>query len=362
MDNPALYIGLMSGTSLDAIDAVLIDFTNSPRIAGTLELAMPANIREEIRSLNTPCTNDLARSLVLDKKLAGLFSQAVLQLLAQASTPARMVAAIGSHGQTLRHAPDGDNGYSLQAGDPNLIAERTGITVVADFRMRDIAAGGQGAPLVPAFHQAVFSCPGENRVIINIGGMANISLLYADGRTGGFDTGPGNVLMDHWCEKNRGDPFDRDGEWAKSGVLNTHLLAQMLEEPFFRKPPPKSTGRDRFDAHWLEQFNLPGIPPEDVQATLLELTAQSICDAIPDEMNKLYLCGGGANNRQLASRVAAISGKPVESTQALGIPAKWVEAAAFAWLAKQAMNNQPGNLPEVTGARGKRVLGGIYQK
>jgi len=362
MDERSLYIGLMSGTSLDAIDAALIDFSNDVKLIEAIEINIPTDIRDEIYALNTPCLNELSRSLILDKKLAALFSKAVIQLLKKTGYSSNKITAIGSHGQTLRHSPDGDYGYSLQVGDPNCISEQTGITVVADFRSRDIAAGGQGAPLVPAFHQTVFISPEENRAIINIGGMANISLLFNNEQNGGFDTGPGNVLMDYWCQKNTGKHYDLNGAWAETGQVDITLLNEMLAEPYFKKQPPKSTGREMFDGHWVEQFNVEEIPPENVQATLLELTAQSICHAVPEETDAIYLCGGGALNTKLLKRISELGNKKTHTTEKLGIAPEWVEATAFAWLAKQTINHQAGNAPEATGAKGNRVLGGIYRK
>ena len=360
MKDEPLYIGIMSGTSLDGIDVVMADFSAGVSILDSVEAEIPSAIRHEIRELNTPCPNDLARSLVLDKQLGRLFGNAVQQLLDKTAFDPARISAIGSHGQTLRHAPSGENGYSLQVGDPNLIAEITGIPVVADFRMRDVAAGGQGAPLVPAFHQAIFSSPAESRAVINIGGMANVTLLHRDGSVGGFDTGPGNVLLDHWCQQHQGAAFDRNGEWAQGGRIIPELLEAMLQESYFHQPPPKSTGREQFDAHRLGQFKLSAQAPEDVQATLLELTARSICSALPEETETLFVCGGGANNLFLMERITKISRKKVQTTEALGIPPRWVEATAFAWLAKQTMEGRTGNLPEVTGACGKRILGGVY--
>lgn len=360
MENLALYIGLMSGTSLDAVDAILMDLSDGISVVETLATELPDALRQEIRALNSTQDNELTRSLVLGKQLAILFSDAVLALLNKADIEADRITAIGSHGQTLRHAPGGDFGYSLQIGDPSTIAERTGITVVADFRNRDIAAGGQGAPLVPAFHQAVFSSPTENRAIINIGGMANISIFLTDGSTQGFDTGPGNVLINHWIQQQTGKAYDQDGAWAKSGKIDQTLLEEMLNEPYFRLRPPKSTGRELFDAHWLAQFRLGHLKAEDIQATLTELTATTITQALPDNIEKLFICGGGAYNHYLMQRLAQISGKPVASTAELGIAPEWVEAAAFAWLAKQTFNHAAGNLPAATGATGIRILGGIY--
>ena len=361
ISSPSLYIGLMSGTSLDAIDAVLVDFSDGCQLLGTIDLAMPTDVREEILALNSPCENELQRSLVLDKRLAHLFAEAVSQLLVVSKVEAKAIHAIGSHGQTLRHAPSLPWGYSLQIGDPNTLAEMSGINVVADFRRRDIAAGGQGAPLVPAFHQALFSDAHESRAIVNIGGMANVSLLYKDGTYSGFDTGPGNVLMDHWCTMHKQCNFDSNGDWAKSGRVIDELLTSMLSESFFRLPPPKSTGRECFDGHWLaKHLHGKDYAHADVQATLLELTATSICDAIDANIDSIYLCGGGAYNLQLKNRIAALSGKTTTVTGELGIAAQWVEAAAFAWLAKQTMHGLASNAPSATGAKGPRILGAIY--
>lgn len=350
----------MSGTSLDGIDAILVDFSRHPHIIETHSAELPDALREEIHALNSLQPNELGRSLVLGKQLAHLFGKAAKQLLDKTGIPPKAVTAIGSHGQTLRHAPDGPHGFSLQVGDPSTIAELTGITVVADFRNRDIAAGGQGAPLVPAFHQAVFSHIGINRAIINIGGMANASVFRGHDIVHGFDTGPGNVLMNHWTQQHTGNSYDANGEWARSGQVNRQLLDRLLQDPYFRQAPPKSTGREHFDMHWLESFHPQTLAPADVQATLLELTARSIVDALPNDMDEMFICGGGARNLYLMERLASLSGITVASTDVLGIAPEWVEAAAFAWLARQCINHACGNLPEATGAEGARILGGIY--
>ena len=360
MPTRELYIGLMSGTSLDAIDAVIIELSEHPHIIDSFSSPIPEDIHLEILALNSIQPNELNRSLVLGKKLAILFSETIKALLAKNKLSPEQIKAIGSHGQTLRHSPDGSHGYSLQIGDPSTLAELTNITVVADFRNRDIAAGGQGAPLVPAFHQAVFHSPTEDRAIINIGGMANISIFTKNDAILGFDTGPGNVLMDHWVRLHKKQPYDSEGDWARSGkVLNT-LLDKMLDDEFFQLPPPKSTGREKFNALWLEQFNINDFSPEDIQATLLELTANSIVNALPEDIEQLFICGGGAKNTLLMERLQTLSKKPVNTTEILGIHPEWVEAAAFAWLAKQTISHIPGNLPEATGAKGPRILGGIY--
>lgn len=360
---PSLYIGLMSGTSLDGIDAVLVDFTPSLQILDCLEIKIPHTIKEEIRALNSPCDNELVRSLILDRQLAYLFAEACHQLLQQAGTQSQVITAIGSHGQTLRHAPDGPDGYSLQIGDGNTLAEETGICVVNNFRGRDIAAGGQGAPLVPAFHQAVFGDREENRAIVNIGGMANVSFLNSDGSLSGFDTGPGNVLMDSWCQQHLKQEFDHNGSWAKSGKYIPKLLRHMLAEPFFQQPPPKSTGRELFDRHWLKPLLQDcNYAAADIQATLLELTAHSISNAVKQHCDAVYLCGGGAYNLYLTQRIAELSGKPTTTTEQLGIKPEWIEAAAFAWLAKQTLEGLSGNAPSATGSNGQRILGAVYSK
>lgn len=357
------YIGLMSGTSLDAVDAVLVSFSPEFQLIDALDTPLPQALRSEILALNSPATNELERSLILDKQLALLFSELVQQLLKKNRLQPAAITAIGSHGQTLRHAPNGRWGYSHQIGNGNVLAEQTGITVVADFRGRDIAAGGQGAPLVPAFHHAMFHSTEEARAIINIGGMANITTLSRHGQQQGFDTGPGNVLMDNWAQQHLGQRFDKDGEWARSGRINSALLQAMLETPFFQLPPPKSTGREQFDQHWLEGFLADrDIAPEDIQATLLELTAQSICNSLAAGTEAIYLCGGGAYNLYLKERIHQLSRLPVADTSRLGIAPEWVEAAAFAWLARQTMHQASGNQPGATGARGERILGCIYPR
>jgi anhydro-N-acetylmuramic acid kinase len=355
-----LYIGIMSGTSLDAIDAVLVNFNEPMTLIASHEHELSTALREETRSLNSVCDNELNRSQVLSKQLAREFATAANHLLKQNNINAEDISAIGSHGQTLRHSPNGENGFSLQIGCGASIAEHTGITSITDFRSRDIAAGGQGAPLVPAFHHYAFHSSEKNRAIINIGGMANISMLETNGEAYGFDTGPGNVLMDSWSISNRGEKFDRDGLWAKSAEPDAQLLTAMLSDPFFLQAPPKSTGREYFDTHWLAQFSPDKYASGVFQATLLELTAQSICDALPANTDEIYLCGGGAYNLYLKERISAISNLPTATTEKLGIAPEWIEAAAFAWLAKQAIEQQPGNSAKGTGAKGPRVLGAIY--
>lgn len=362
-----LYVGLMSGTSLDAVDAVLVQFEPHFELAAHYSHSLDPGLRQRILRLTQPGQDGIDALGALDVELGELFAQCVLELLRTNDVPSRDVAAIGSHGQTLRHRPQ--LGFTLQAGDPTRIAEATGITTIADFRRRDIAAGGQGAPLVPAFHHALFSHLIEDRVIVNIGGMANLTCLpHADSQpVSGFDTGPGNVLMDSWISRIQGLSYDTHGSWAASGTVIPALLEAMLAEPFFSLTPPKSTGRELFNLHWLDallaQFGQTPAPA-DVQATLLELTARSISDAIRlTALNTpaLYLCGGGAHNIQLQRRLQQLNpGSRVSTTDSLGLPGDWVEAAAFAWLAWRTLQQRSGNLPAVTGARGERILGAIH--
>ncbi len=373
MAQTELFIGLMSGTSADAIDAALLDFSSGATLLATTSTELPQQLQNEIHSLALPGENEILRSCQLDIKLANLFSETVITLLKTNNLSASTITAIGSHGQTLRHHPPSDTqkGFSLQIADPNTIAARTGITTIADFRRRDMAEGGQGAPLVPAFHEALFRHETDNRAIANIGGMGNITLLpsqHSDTKSSGFDTGPGNVLMDIWCRQHRGSSYDKNGEWARSGNPNQELLQQLLAEPYFKQAPPKSTGRELFNHQWLieqlERFNKP-LAAEDIQATLLTLTARSICDAISEhqaDIKDIFICGGGAQNIYLMEILQQLQPNiNVSSTAEIGLDPQWVEAAAFAWLAQQTLKHLPGNLPTVTGAERACVLGGIYQ-
>lgn len=368
------YIGLMSGTSLDGVDGVLMAFHDHGQasVLGSCALDFPAELRAELLALNRPGSNELHRAAVAAHQLAKLYAQAVQQLLQQSGLPASAICAIGAHGQTVRHSPPAPSNatpYTLQLNQPALLAELCGITVVADFRSRDIAAGGQGAPLVPAFHKRVFGQTGESVAVVNIGGIANITALPADGRVLGLDTGPGNVLLDLWCHRHTGRNFDANGEWASSGKLHSVLLSNLLSEPYFQAQGVKSTGRDLFNADWLDARlqGFSGISPADVQSTLAELTAQTIAQAIADapwngvSPREVLICGGGARNGYLMSRIATLMPHAsVSTTDSRGWPVSQVEAAAFAWLAKQAMEGKPGNEPQVTGARGARILGAIY--
>lgn len=359
----------MSGTSLDGIDGVLVDFQGRMNVFQHASTRLPVGLRAELLELNTPGENELHRVALAANALAESYAEVVQQLLQRAGLPPCAVRAVGAHGQTVRHRPqmfDGI-GYTLQLNNPALLAERSGISVVADFRSRDVAAGGQGAPLVPAFHQSVFGRPGQSLLVLNIGGISNLSVLPADGEVGGFDCGPGNALMDAWCQRHTGAPYDDNGAWAASGSVLPDLLGHLLAEPFLGQPPPKSTGRDLFSLDWLQQqlaTLAPATRAEDVQATLTEFTARACADAARSwgrDARQLLVCGGGALNGHLMARIAALlPGLQVQSTTAGGLPPLQVEAAAFAWLARQTLLGLPGNLPRVTGAHGPRVLGAIY--
>lgn len=360
---PRLFIGLMSGTSLDGIDGVLFD-AGTLRVTSHVHTPFPAALRDELLALNAPGPNELHRAALAANAVARGYADVVAQLLQATGTRREQVTAIGAHGQTVRHRPDGFDGYTTQLLNGALLAEQAGIAVVCDLRSRDVAAGGQGAPLVPAFHRAVFGATSRDVAVLNLGGIANLSLLWADGRTGGFDCGPANCLMDGWIARHRGLAFDADGAWAAAGHVLPELLATLRAEPWFALPPPKSTGRDLFHLGWLDARLTPSLAPEDVQATLLALTAHTIADALMAQMpgaTALIACGGGALNarlmqclRELLPRVA------VQSSAARGLPVEQVEAAAFAWLAQRFVDRLPGNLPAVTGAAGPRVLGALY--
>lgn len=369
----ALYVGLMSGTSVDAIDSALVrcDGTDTQLLA-THEHPIPEQTRHRIASLSQPGDNEIECMGALDRELGALFAAATNELLGNSSTKASQVRAIGSHGQTIRHRPpssprDGTDFFTLQIGDPNTIAELTGITTVADFRRRDVAAGGEGAPLAPAFHAAAFAHSNTNRAIVNIGGIANISLLQGKDLLGGYDSGPGNTLLDHWIERHRGLHYDRDGAWSAEGRLIEGLLKRLLSHPYFELRGPRSTGKEAFNLAWLDGI-LPGYEsasPIDVQATLAEFTATTIASAINTAeagVSEVFVCGGGAHNTDLMRRLfRKLDPISLDTTQVLGLDPDWVEAVTFAWLAHRAMDGLAGNAPAVTGAGGFRVLGGIYQ-
>lgn len=366
-------IGLMSGTSLDGVDGVLVDFAEGTQVLWHASRGFDAALRAELLALNTPDGRDeLHRAALAANALARSYAEVVRELLQATGLAPAQIAAIGAHGQTVRHRPqmfDG-TGYTLQLNSPALLAELSGVAVVADLRSRDVAAGGQGAPLVPAFHQGVFGRPGETVLVLNIGGIANLSVLAGDGTVLGFDCGPGNALMDGWCQTHTGQPYDDGGQWAATGQVLPALLDRLLAEPFLQQPPPKSTGRDLFHADWLaghlsaSATSAADARPADVQATLTEFTARACAGAVQRfgrGGGELLVCGGGAFNTQLMQRIAALlPGVAVDTTAARGLPPQQVEAAAFAWLARQALLGLPGNLPAVTGARGPRILGAIH--
>ena len=369
----SLYVGLMSGTSADGIDAALVDFADpaSPRLLAAHASPWPQALRERLVELGQS-----GQSLTLDElgelnsRIATGFAGAVEGLLAAAAVAPGQVAAIGSHGQTVRHRPLGRGGdgtfpFTLQLDDASLLAERTGIAVVADFRRRDVAAGGHGAPLLPALHAALLGGAGEDRAVLNLGGIGNLTLLPgASGNVRGFDTGPANALMDAWCRRHTGQGFDRGGTFAAGGRVDEALLQRLLADPWFALPPPRSTGRDQFHLGWVDARLAGGESPADVQATLLALTARTVADvlqATQPATTRVIACGGGVHNPVMMDALArAMPGSTLESSAAHGLDPDFVEAMGFAWLARQTALGLPGNLPSVTGAAGPRILGGIY--
>lgn len=360
------FIGLMSGTSVDGVDAALVAFHPTTTLLATHAEPWPDELREAILALMQPGHDEINRLGWLDNQVARHFASVVHTLLQRAGWPAQRVRAIGSHGQTVRHAPLDADPYTLQIGNPSLLAELTGITVVADFRRRDMAAGGQGAPLAPAFHQAFCGSSTESRAVVNIGGIANISLLGTDGNVQGFDTGPGNTLLDAWIYRHRGLTLDTDGTWGGNARVLPKLLQRLLADPYFQVLPPKSTGREYFHLAWLDGYlrEFGEVRAEDVQATLQALTAQSIADGIRrhgKSTTRVLIAGGGLHNGVLLERLReALTPLPVESVSDHGIDPDYLEAMGFAWLAARTLSGQSGNVPAVTGAQGPRVLGGIY--
>lgn len=369
MSESGLYIGLMSGTSVDAIDAVLVDFSgDQPSLAGTYTHDIDVALRERIFSVSRGEKDRIHDLCTLDLAVASAFSEAALALLERAGVEAADVRAIGSHGQTIRHHPNGKEGerYTLQIGDANTIAERTGICTATDFRRRDMAAGGEGAPLVPRFHGAVFGASGEQRAIVNIGGIANATLLDGQDVKGGFDCGPGNTLLDNWINRQKGERFDAHGAWAAEHEVDSILLRALLDDEFFKRRGPRSTGPEHFNLRWLEPYLTPQTKSGDVQATLAEVTATGIADSLLSggvTLDAVYVCGGGARNTDLMRRLnrrLEPEGISLGTTDDLGLDAEWVEASAFAWLAMRTLSGLTGNSPAVTGAAGERVLGAVY--
>ena len=376
MPAPALFIGLMSGTSMDGVDGVLADFGDSglpTQVLASASRPLSPALRQELLALNAPGDNELHRAALSANALARLYAQVVADLLQASQLGPAQITAIGAHGQTVRHRPqefDG-TGYTLQLNQPALLAELCGIDVVADFRSRDVAAGGQGAPLVPPFHRAAFGHPTQSRAVLNIGGISNITLLpgaadMLEAPLIGFDCGPGNALMDAWCHMHTGAAYDDRGHWAAQGVVNASLLAALQDEPFFAKPPPKSTGRDLFNLPWLRQrlAGFEGLAAQDVQATLTELSAWACAHALrwaSHSPELLVVCGGGALNDYLIQRLqAALLSIRVCSSAELGVAPTEVEALAFAWLAQQTVLRKTSSVASVTGAQGARILGAVY--
>ena len=364
------YLGVISGTSVDGLDLALLEISRAIRVTAAVTVPLPDDLQHTLRRLGQADGDNLDTLGRADAALGSFIGQAALRFLTDNGLDPGAVTAIGSHGQTVRHRPSGDHPFTLQIGDPSRIAEITGITTVADFRRRDVAAGGQGAPLVPPFHGALFRSAAENRAVLNLGGIGNFTLLPADPDTAitGFDTGPGNALMDDWIAHARQEPFDRRGEWAASGRVDDVLLARLLADPYLSALPPKSTGREHYNLAWLNRqlaahLKDRTVSDADVQATLCAFTAETVARALESwgsATERVLVCGGGRHNRTLLANIATRVRCPVETTDDHGVDGDSVEAAAFAWLAHQTLNGQPGNEPAVTGARGARVLGAVY--
>jgi anhydro-N-acetylmuramic acid kinase len=361
------YIGLISGTSMDGIDAALVSFDHSSvSFSRTHQFPYPADLRRSLlRAIREPqnCTVDDVGEL--DQRVGECFRDAANAIVADANIDPTAIRAIGSHGQTLRHLPGGPHPFTMQIGNPSVVAAGTGITTVADFRRADVALGGQGAPLTPVFHEWLFRKPGINRVVLNIGGIGNITVLPGGSADAiGFDTGPGNTLLDTWIEKHRGESYDTDGAWASSGNADEGLLAQLLADPYFQLAHPKSTGFEYFNLDWLDKTGVAGLAAVDVQATLCELTAASIAmavHAVAPGTAEVFVCGGGVHNGALMQALAtAMPNSQLASTETVGLDPDWVEAAAFAWLAMRTLHGLPGNLPAVTGASRSAILGAVY--
>lgn len=360
----SLYIGVMSGTSLDGLDIALIEQAERPTLIAHQYLPMPASLREQLLDLCASGPDELEKAALAENEWVRLAAAGINTLLAKEKLEPSAIRAIGSHGQTVRHEPA--KGFTVQIGNPALLAELTNICVVSDFRRRDVAAGGQGAPLVPAFHQALFDAVTTARAVLNIGGFSNLTLIAPDQSLSGFDCGPGNVLLDAWINATTGADYDKGGEWAATGQTSSALLTQLKSDTFFQTQGPKSTGRELFNLSWLKKHLIhhPNLAAQDVQATLVELTAQSIVEAlirVQPTTAGLLVCGGGAHNRTLMARLASLlPAAKVASTETQGVPPDWVEAMAFAWLAHCCLEGIPANRPSVTGAQGLRILGAIY--
>jgi anhydro-N-acetylmuramic acid kinase len=365
-ENSAVYVGVMSGTSIDAVDVAVVDFSAAaPTLVGAASFPWPGALHARLSGFAAGDLLDAAHTATLDVETGRFLAECVNEVLGKIGLTAQQVAAIGCHGQTVAHLPDDSNATTLQLGDGNTIAELTGIATVNDFRRRDMAAGGQGAPLAPAFHASVLGSSGEDRVILNLGGIANITLLHGDRRPAtGFDTGPANCLMDLWTRRHQGTDFDRGGAWAASGQLDQPLLDRLLSDPYFKRTAPKSTGTQYFSSAWLDHFLEDGErSPADVQATLLALTRDTVTLAVRQyapTASRLLVCGGGVHNSVLMQRLQQSLGIAVQSTAEFGVAPEWMEAMAFAWLARRTLAGMAGNLPTVTGATGERILGAIH--
>lgn len=366
--NSTLYIGLMSGTSLDGLDAVVVEFSaTTTRVTGFKSTDLPSRLIQLTKELSRPGANELSKTAEVGRLWSETSAKLVSDLLDELHLNAKDIIAIGAHGQTVRHEPPSispSQPFSLQAINASLLAELSSIDVITDFRNRDIAIGGEGAPLAPSFHNALFGGD-SSKLLVNLGGIANLSWIKGD-ETYGFDTGPANILMDAWCERHLNKPFDTNGDWATQGTVDTELLPTLMSHPFISKPSPKSTGREEFNIQWLDSIlSKFDIEPASVQATLLEFTVLSISEAIKvigSNLSEIYLCGGGAYNGYLKERLGANLGIPIKTTEQLGIDPQQVECVGFAWLARQFTKRETGNLPKVTGARGKRILGALYPK
>ena len=360
----SLYLGVMSGTSLDGLDIALVQQDTTTRLLAQRYLPMPPSLRQDLLALCSTGTDELARAAMAEQQWVALAAEGIAALLDEQQLRPADIRAIGSHGQTVRHEPA--RGFTIQIGNPALLAELTGVTVVSDFRRRDVAARGQGAPLVPAFHETLFAHPELSRAVLNVGGFSNLTLLEPGRPVTGFDCGPGNVLLDAWIRARQDKAYDHNGDWAASGSLQNALLQRLLDEPFFTQTGPKSTGRELFNLPWLKSKlrDHPALEDADVQRTLLELTARSIAEALHQHLphaNELLVCGGGAHNQALLKRLSfLLPGTRVITTDTLGVPADWMEAMAFAWLAHCCLEGIPANRPNVTGALGLRILGAIY--
>ena len=361
-EDSLLYLGAMTGTSVDGLDVALIEVAgNAVSLIAQRTFPLPSALRKTLIELGQGIGDNLDALGAADAALGRFIGEVASRFIASQGLPAGAVRAIGSHGQTVRHRPNGGNAFTLQIGDPNRIAELTGVATVADFRRRDLAAGGQGAPLAPGFHAALFSDARERRAVLNIGGISNITRLGTP--LLGFDSGPGNALMDSWCAKHRRTAFDQDGAWAAAGQVDEPLLERLLGDAYLAQPPPKSTGREHYNLNWLSPHLSPALQPEDVQRTLLEFTASSIANAIANwapETERIIVCGGGRLNRLLLKRLKALATATVDTTDQHGWNGDAIEAAAFAWLAHQRLQGTPANAPSVTGAAGPRVIGAVY--